>query len=91
MLAAIKARKNWKNGNTEVYFSDGTSKCHVCLHGHCIYRKSDEGWAWFTLAGWNTMTTRSRLRALGLDIRTKNFTPIYKGREIGCNETINIK
>lgn len=26
MLAAIKACKNWKNGNTEVYFSDGTSK-----------------------------------------------------------------
>ena len=90
MCKAIKARKNFKSGNTRVEICpDKTAR--VYLHGNMIYAESIKGWRVFTLAGWNTQTTRSRLRACGVDIRQKNFTPVYNGRENDENELVIIK
>lgn len=46
----------------------------VYLHGNQIYEKSGK-YAAFTLAGWNSNTTRSRLRALGVSVRCYNYAP----------------
>lgn len=72
MVAAVNARRSWQGGNTTVsHDRDGVS---VSLHGHVIYRSRDaEGYnvAEATFAGWPTSTTRSRLRALGVQARTQ--------------------
>ena len=69
MIAAIRAGENFKQGNTEVvqisdhvYYFD---HAEVRLHGNVIARVMNNGadGKW-TLAGWNTATTRSRINAL---------------------------
>jgi hypothetical protein len=63
LIAAIEARKPFKRGNT---YYDGASR--VYLHGNLIASDefdTGEPCPWmFNLAGWNTVTTRSRLNAL---------------------------
>ena len=68
MNYAIRHRKNWAGSNTTVrcFKKDGiTTEVNVLLHGNCI--------AWFdtasndfniSSAGWETVTTKSRLNAL---------------------------
>ena len=68
MNMAIRARKNWAGSNTTVtcFKENGvTTEVNVLLHGNCI--------AWFdtasndfniSSAGWETVTTKSRLNAL---------------------------
>ena len=90
MCAAVKARMNYKSGNTEVVISDGGSKAAVYLHGNKIYMESSEGWAWFSLCGWNTSTTRSRLNALGVHVYQRNWMPYYNGEEISSKEVYKI-
>lgn len=73
MVAAVRARRPWRSGNTEVviYGDDGLA---VSLHGHIIYKEVEgrfERSKFFNLQGWNTVTTRSRLRALGIAVSTK--------------------
>lgn len=41
---------------------------------------------YFTMAGYNTRTTKDRLKSLGITIIQKNFTPYYNGREISSYE-----
>ena len=81
MCAAVKERRNWKSGNTEVTFINECVK--VYLHGHEIYSNHLPTLCEvFSLAGWNTNTTRSRLRALGIGVYQKNWTPMYKNKEL---------
>lgn len=69
MVAAVRARRPWAKDNTEVRaWSDG--EVVVLLHGSAIY-KEFKGRRQFNLQGWNTTTTRSRLRALGVPVSTK--------------------
>lgn len=87
MLAAVCKRANWKCSNTNVeVFNDELS---VILHGNYIYRIVD-GVKWFTLAGWDTLTTRNRLRALGVDLKRKNGKTCYNGIEIDSNKWYNV-
>ena len=72
MCAAVEARFNWHCSNTQVKVND--NKVEVYLHGNLIYKKQG-GVASFTLAGWNSNTTRSRLRALGVSVRCCDYTP----------------
>ena len=75
MNEAIHTKANWSKDNTEVvyYVSDNIS--HIRLHGHHIatYHYNDGvivanlG----TLATWPTVTTKSRLRALGVNVYTR--------------------
>ena len=39
----------------------------------------------FTLCGYNTVTTRSRLKALGISVSQKNFKPFWNGQKIDAN------
>ena len=83
MNNAIRHRKNWSGSNTTVtcFKENGvTTEVNVMLHGNCI--------AWFdtasnnfniSSAGWETVTTKSRLNALleefasGCSVFQRNF------------------
>lgn len=83
----VKEQKAGIIGNTTVAVANGCVS--VFLHGNCIYKKDATGKVRFTLAGWPTTTTVSRLRSLGIDVRIKNRVPVYKGKEISCCDWIN--
>lgn len=62
MVQAIRTHRNWTSGNTQVQaMCDGTVM--VFLHGKQIAQLGTETAHW-TLAGWNTATTRSRINAM---------------------------
>lgn len=87
MLAAVRERRNWSSGNTSVNVVDNVVRVH--LHGNHIY-SDNMGCKSFTLAGWVSNTTISRLRALGVDVYRKDYKPMYEGREIDSAEWYNI-
>lgn len=62
MITAIRVGKNFKSGNTEV--SQSALGAAVLLHGNKIAEIDRDGTAVWSLAGWNTPTTRSRINAL---------------------------
>ena len=72
MRAAVEARFNWNCSNTLVKVNGNAVE--VYLQGNLIYKKQGRV-ASFTLAGWNSNTTRSRLRALGVSVRCYDYTP----------------
>jgi len=62
MVRSVRERVQWASGNTQVQIqSDG--RANVYLHGNHIASRDHHGLRW-TLAGWNTVTTRSRINAL---------------------------
>tara|TARA_Y100000114_G_scaffold52247_1_gene47745 strand:- start:498 stop:803 length:306 start_codon:yes stop_codon:yes gene_type:complete len=91
MIEAIRSGDNWKSANTEVVITDDTA--NVYLHGHHIATASRSTWGKFnswdrltnvkanedTFRAWPTATTRSRLRALGIDASIKNFQACIDG------------
>lgn len=79
MLNAVRDGKSFRSGNT-VVTADNTG-IKVYLHGNCIFAVY-QGVKRFTLAGWNSVTTRSRLNALGVAVSQKNWAPMYKGSVI---------
>lgn len=88
MCAAVQERRNWSESNTRVdVLSCGSF--HVYLHNNLIYREV-AGRKMFTLAGWNTNTTKSRLRALGVDVESKRRGVYYNGKEISSREWHNV-
>lgn len=76
MIQALNAGINKKvSANTEVY--NGT----VYLHGNAIIKRDPStGNVYVRLSGWNTVTTRSRLRAIGANVCCKDFTPYIDGK-----------
>lgn len=76
MIQALNAGINKKvSANTEVY--NGT----VYLHGNAIIKRDPStGHMYVCLSGWNTVTTRSRLRAVGANVCRKDFTPYIDGK-----------
>ena len=89
MRKAVEMRVNWKSGNTEVKVrkDSDTIRTTVYLHGNNIYEVIEDhstGFktVGFTLSGWDTLTTRSRLRALGVDVSHVNGLPYFKGQVI---------
>jgi hypothetical protein len=87
MLDAIKARRNWSKGNTRVKFAQGDTGaawwCNVYLHGNHIAEFNEMTWRakvnTETLSRWPTVTTKSRLRALGAHVTTKRGTTYLDG------------
>jgi hypothetical protein len=90
MLMAIAGRRNWKSGNTEVRWNPklGDKYSSVYLFGNHIadvyygYYGNLKVWVNVdTLREWSTRTTKSRLRALKVDITTrKGLTTLTDGR-----------
>lgn len=84
MLDAIKNRKSWRSGNTEVVYLEEVESptlariehAKVYLHGNHIatwdYSRNRADANPSTLKRWPTATTKSRLRALDVDVYTKN-------------------
>jgi len=71
-LEAIKANRNFKRGNTEV--REGV----VYLHGNRIAERRGNKLTLDveTLHRWPTVTTRSRLNALGFSVSQRNYQQI---------------
>lgn len=94
MVRAIKAGKDFRSGNTAVDVNEGGAWV-VRLHGNAIATGTAAGFQ-FTLAGWNTPTTRSRINALlreltpvGGRVYCKAFEPYYNGVAIGSREWVS--
>lgn len=70
MLAALRAGRDWQSGNTSVTAPDRTGRAQVHLHGNHIadWNNGRVVPNLTTLARWPTVTTKSRLRALGVSI-----------------------
>jgi len=68
MVAAVAACRDWSENNTSVWENSG--KMWVSLFGNLIACKDlKTGVFSYSCAGWHTVTTGSRLRALGCDCR----------------------
>jgi hypothetical protein len=80
MIKAIRERKNWKSGNTNVNVTSDGKMVDVFLHGNLIATVTDcpligEREVMLTSAGWRTNTTKSRLNAICYEF---NLEPIYQ-------------
>lgn len=79
MLEAIRKQRNFKRGNTRV--RTGRNFSNVYLHGNhiAIITATTKK---FNMCGWNSVTTRSRLNALGANVCQRKFTPYHNGEAI---------
>lgn len=83
MLEAVNNGKTWSKDNTGVYPIVGGME--VRLHGHTIAKVDEYGQVkvdLYTLRNWPTNTTKSRLRALGVDIKTKGGVIHLDGKPV---------
>lgn len=72
MVNAIRNNEDFRSSNTEVTHEGNIVK--VYLHGNLIYAKNKRnGKVMFSSCGWNSNTTKSRLNALGANIKQKNW------------------
>lgn len=64
MIRAIKDNRDWREDNTRVV-NTGLGTLEVYLFDNLIARRLNARNEWeLTLAGWNTVTTRSRINAI---------------------------
>lgn len=91
MLSAVHNRSNFKLDNTEVEYLVGTpcdkhGKSAVYLHGNLIAYYDHQANALKvdlnTLRKWSSMTTRSRIRALGANLVSIKGTLHLDGKSI---------
>ena len=82
MLDAIKQGRNFTLNNTHVKIDANIA--HVFLHGNHIASVVNNNVMVNidTLRSYPTVTTKSRLRALGVDVYTKNFKTYLNGEAI---------
>lgn len=83
MIEAINEGKNFTLDNTHVKIDANTA--HVFLHGNHIASVVNGGTPIVnldTLRRYPTNTTKSRLRALGVDVYTKKGITFVNGEEI---------
>ena len=78
MLKAFNNRQDFKGANTRVINNNGVT--YVYLFDDLIATKDYSGNIKYTLAGWNTVTTRSRLNALGCNVSSKNGISYRDGK-----------
>ena len=90
MLEAIRSRKDWTSGNTRVdsFFVQSEkngkrSGSNIHLHGNHIATQFEDQAAVpnrATFRQWPTTTTRSRLRALGIDASIRKGVAYIAGQ-----------
>ena len=74
---AFEQGKSLKVGNTE---TDGNT---VWLHGNAIVKRDPDGLVRWSLAGWNTPTTRERVNGIAnAGVCQFKFEPVLNGQEI---------
>lgn len=84
MNVAVSRQQNWSSANTMVSISD-EGNALVYLHGHHIATVNPRGDVSVridTLHDWPTVTTKSRLRALGVPVATKKGRTYVNGCDI---------
>jgi len=83
MLNALKNGLNWSKDNTQVKQVAMSPRAEVFLHGHkiadCFYGCALVEPSLSTLRAWPTMTTKSRLRALGVNVTTRKGDTFVDG------------
>ena len=86
---AFEQGKPKKVGNTE---TDGQT---VWLHGNAIVKRDFDGLVRWSLAGWNTPTTRERVNGIAnAGVHQVNFEPVLNGEVIDpfgwhfCNQKL---
>ena len=95
MIRALKNHEGFTQDNTAVLW-DGDNYL-VAVFGNAIAAGKFEGYGVnptptrFTLAGYNTSTTRSRLNALGIRVEQKKGIPYYNGKEISETDWIPVE
>jgi hypothetical protein len=74
-------KQAWEQGKPRTVSNTTTDGTSVWLWGNKIITRDSEGTVWFTLAGWNTMTTRGRLHDIvKVQVNTKRGTPYFNGQ-----------
>lgn len=77
------AGTNFTQGNTSVVtYMGGLVELQLYEHTIAQYNKHNNRDIIFSLCGYDTQTTRDRLRAIGIDLVRKNGKTYYKGKEI---------
>ena len=92
MIEAIREKRNWESSNTKVVQgrSSGINYADIYLHGNHIATATPDTWGFRPYANPNramfiaypTVTTRSRLRALGVNASIKNGAAHIDGMEV---------
>lgn len=81
MLNAIAHHRNWKKSNTEVKIKEHLTEIYL-FGNHIATIDGNTGYTYFRHCNYKTPTTRSRLRALGLDVHLHHGSMIYYGKEL---------
>lgn len=69
VVDAIRSGRGFSRGNTSLTFDPEGKKWYLALHGNLIATGEKGHYAsHVALVGWNSATTRSRLRAVGASI-----------------------
>ena len=83
MNEALNRKTNWSKANTMVTYQHLDNVSYVYLHGHhiatCEHQTNNVRPNLDTFRDWPTSTTRSRLRALGVNASIKNFEATIDG------------
>lgn len=83
MLEAIKAKRDWVKDNTSVHYNDTTNSSVVRLHGNLIafycHDLNEYRYSYEMLSRYPTVTTKSRLRAMGASVTTKKGVTFLDG------------
>lgn len=85
MLKAVQKNVDWQSGNTRVARATTAAPGAVYLHGNKIATFDTQGEVTPVLGtfyNWPTLTTASRLRALGISAHISNGDPVIDGRVI---------
>ena len=86
MNQAIIHKNTWSKDNTKVMFLPQLDQSYIYLHGHQIALYDHTELRVMvnldTLAQWPTVTTKSRLRALGVDVYTRKGITFVNDREV---------
>ena len=93
MVDAVLNKNDFMSGNTAVYFISANesgningSHSEVFLHNNHIadywHNSKELAVNVKTLARWPTVTTKSRVRALGANVTTKNYVTYLNGVSI---------
>ncbi|NDG51969.1 MAG: hypothetical protein EBY39_02935 [Flavobacteriia bacterium] len=78
---AFEQGKSLKVGNTE---TDGKT---VWLHGNAIVKRDSDGLVRWSLAGWNTPTTRERVNGItNAGVFQFKFEPVLNGQVIDSSD-----
>lgn len=79
---------SFNKDNTKVVV--GSNQTTMFLHGNAIARKASDGTIEVSLAGWNTNTTKERLRGIVYELESRKGKIFLNGKEINSRDWYRI-